>query len=331
MYIPEYSITPGILKNTAVFEYNRALIKSTPLMQTFEKKLEKEALIEMYHAELNMLGIGAKQDEVKRSLDNIPGNYEEELKGIKNAVKYMNESSKSLRLEEDDLINTHILLSEQIITEDKYPEQYREKDIEYRTYPEKIQEEITDLFYWFNSLDSVDMHPIITSGILKAQLEMIHPFNELNTLVADIITRSALLSRGYDEVRFLSIESYYLSSVKDYKEKLNGIVTEEYDLTSWLEYYAEGMMSRILRISDTVRIMGKDTKLAKVSGRVDLTQRQETIIEYLNDYGMLQNKEFPILFPGISEDSVLRDLKRLTEEGLVVKRGKTKSSRYELK
>jgi len=51
----------------------------------------------------------------------------------------------------------------------------------------------------------------------------------------------------------------------------------------------------------------------------------------LQDYGMIQNKDFPNLFPNISEDTVLRELKKLLEKDLIVKKGKTKSSRYELK
>jgi len=44
----------------------------------------------------------------------------------------------------------------------------------------------------------------------------------------------------------------------------------------------------------------------------------------------MQNKDFPKLFPGVSEDSILRDIKVLLNQGIVVKTGSTKSSMYEL-
>jgi hypothetical protein len=59
-----------------------------------------------------------------------------------------------------------------------------------------------------------------------------------------------------------------------------------------------------------------------------LSQR---IYQYLLDYKFIQNSQFSLLFPDISEDSILRDLRVLGDLDLVVKTGKTKSSKYELK
>jgi DeoR/GlpR family transcriptional regulator of sugar metabolism len=77
-------------------------------------------------------------------------------------------------------------------------------------------------------------------------------------------------------------------------------------------------------------LLARDTKLAKATGRVKLSGRQQRIVEHLQDYGILQNKDFALIFPDVSEDSILRDLKALIAEGIVVKNGSTKSSRYEL-
>ena len=106
---------------------------------------------------------------------------------------------------------------------------------------------------------------------------------------------------------------------------------EEGDFTTWLEYFSEGMAAQVATTAEKAKLFAKDTKLAKASGRIYLTPRQERIVEYLQDYGILQNKQFPTLFPYISEDSVLRDLKKLIDSGIVVKRGSTKLSRYELR
>jgi len=77
-------------------------------------------------------------------------------------------------------------------------------------------------------------------------------------------------------------------------------------------------------------LLSKDTKISQASGSANLTERQEIIVEYLQDYGKIQNKDFGIILPDVSEDSVLRDLKALMDKDIVVKKGKTKSSRYEL-
>jgi DeoR/GlpR family transcriptional regulator of sugar metabolism len=61
-----------------------------------------------------------------------------------------------------------------------------------------------------------------------------------------------------------------------------------------------------------------------------LTERQAKIIEYIQEIGYVQNQAFASIFPNISEDSVLRDLKDLSEKGLIKKIGKTKAARYVL-
>ena len=64
--------------------------------------------------------------------------------------------------------------------------------------------------------------------------------------------------------------------------------------------------------------------------QIFLTERQMRIIEYIQDIGYVQNKAFSSLFPDLSEDSILRDIKDLIEKNLVKKIGKTKSARYVL-
>ena len=83
-------------------------------------------------------------------------------------------------------------------------------------------------------------------------------------------------------------------------------------------------------VSQNVKLLAKDTKIAKATENKS-NSRQERIIEYLQDYGVLQNKDFSTLFPDISEDTILRDLKTLVDMDIVQKLGSTKSSRYELK
>jgi predicted HTH transcriptional regulator len=72
------------------------------------------------------------------------------------------------------------------------------------------------------------------------------------------------------------------------------------------------------------------TKIAKVSGHTKLSPRQQKIVEYMQDYGSLFNRDFSKIFPEVSEDSVLRDLKTLIAAHIIEKVGSTKSSRYEL-
>jgi predicted HTH transcriptional regulator len=54
-------------------------------------------------------------------------------------------------------------------------------------------------------------------------------------------------------------------------------------------------------------------------------------MEYITRAGYLQNQQFTDLFPKISEDTILRDLKDLMDKGIIKKEGKTKAARYMLR
>ena len=103
------------------------------------------------------------------------------------------------------------------------------------------------------------------------------------------------------------------------------------NLTKWLEYFSRGLAIELEKIKGRVLKLSQDARIKKVVGQVYLSERQEKIIEWLNNYTRFQNKDFGVLFPNISEDTVLRDLKELLSENIIVKKGKTKSARYELK
>jgi predicted HTH transcriptional regulator len=74
-------------------------------------------------------------------------------------------------------------------------------------------------------------------------------------------------------------------------------------------------------------------KIKKTLGgqQLTLSERQIKIMEFIQENGFLQNKSFFELFPMISEDTVLRELKDLIKKGIVKKDGTTKGVRYILK
>jgi DeoR/GlpR family transcriptional regulator of sugar metabolism len=84
-------------------------------------------------------------------------------------------------------------------------------------------------------------------------------------------------------------------------------------------------------LKDKYNLLKEQSKQAQIPDIEKLTARQQRIYQYLLDYKFLQNSQFMLLFPEISEDSILRDLKVLIDKNLIIKSGKTKSSKYELK
>jgi Fic family protein len=207
---------------------------------------------------------------------------------------------------------------------------YRNVKTEGTTDPEEILASTVELFDWYNSYDAKQAHPLISAAILKVELERIQPFENMNSATINILIKYALKISGYDFGGFICIEDYYKKTSDYYSRNVMTISADMSDLTEWIQYFCEGCANETSNLKEKIALLGKDTKIAKAAGQQRLTDRQERIVEYLQDFGMLQNKDFPRLFPDISEDTILRNLKDLVSKGIVKKSGSTKSSRYEL-
>ncbi len=92
------------------------------------------------------------------------------------------------------------------------------------------------------------------------------------------------------------------------------------------------MAIELIKVKERVEHVSVDAKLKeKLGGKpLLLSDRQLRIIEYLQSTGYLQNKAFASIFPHVSEDTVLLDLKELIKVGIVKKQGSTKGAKYVL-
>ena len=330
MFVPEYTITPGILQNIASVEYNRSYIENAAILPNFTQRLQKEAVQQYIVHSYKFYGENLDRKLVKRHLDGLPKTKNAKIENLRKGVELADQISATYELDENNIRQIKDTVAKGLVPR-KLLSKYRSRRLPNKTDPEEILAEMTELLDWYNGLDAMDTNPIIVSGIFKGQLETIFPFDEFNFVVANLVGRIILGNKGYEMIKYTSLESHYTEAKKDYEYNLLSILNEEGDFTSWLEYYTEGMSGQVATTAEKARLYAKDSKLVKASGKIYLTKRQEKIVEYLQDYGLLQNKQFPLLFPKISEDTVLRDLKKLIDAGIVVKRGSTKLSRYELK
>ena len=129
------------------------------------------------------------------------------------------------------------------------------------------------------------------------------------------------------------MEEYYDREPIHYYEALQSVGKTQGNLNGWLEYFTEGLAIELTRIKDKVKSLSTDLKIKKSLGgqQLALTERQIKIMEFIQEQGFLQNKVFFELFPQVSEDTVLRDLKDLLKKGIVKKEGSTKGARYVLR
>ncbi len=326
MFLPEYTITNRILKNIATVEYAKALAENTPILPTLEESIQKEASYNLVKAISTELGKEFADSQVKMALDGLLQIAPPDLANI---VKVVDMSAT----EPEEYSNTCLKRIYQTLLglDEAVKAPYRSQKISRYLDPEEILAALVELMDWCQSVDALETHPIIFAGVLRARLEVISPFEKLNPTVSNIFTRMALRWRGYSVKGFLKYEERFMADRQWYQKATYSIFKDEGDLTYWLEYFSEAMSYDALDIKEKVMLGERQTKTAVAQGLTDLTERQERIVHFLANYGTMVNKDFSTLFPSVSEDSVLRDLKTLIDKGVVVKFGSTKSSKYKLK
>ncbi len=345
MYSPQFSITNKILTHIGVIEAAKELIENAPLVPAWEAKFREEAIVRTVHHGTHIEGNELNFTEAEKVLAGaqIVGRERDiqEVLNYRNVLKYI-EGYKSPQLSDETLKHMHSLITDRIMPEETCGEFRKSQvvvknsqtgEITFRPPPSvEIPFLISDFLTWFNGQNKEVLHSAIKAGITHYELVRIHPFLDGNGRLARSVATLSLFSDGYDIKRFFSLEEYYDREPMQYYEALQSVAKLDGNLTYWLEYFIEGLAIELNRIKEKVKSLSTDLKIKKSMGgqQMALSERQIKIVEFIQENSFLQNKSFFELFPTISEDTVLREIKDLISKGIIQKTGSTKGVRYVL-
>lgn len=347
MYQPTYTITNKMLRHIGLIEASKQIIDHAPLLPYYEKKFREDALVRAVHYGTHIEGNELNLSQAEKVLMGqiVPARDRDiqEVINYRNVMEYIGEwgsTEAKKEITDEFILHLHTLTVEKILS----PElagSYREKQVVIRNSisgevafrppePGEVIAQMRQLLDFINTATSEDVHPVLKSGIVHYEFVRIHPFVDGNGRVARALSTLMLFLHGYDIRKFFSLEEYFDKNARLYYESLQSVEASAGNLTSWLDYFTEGLSIELGKIRDKVEHVSIDSRLKqKLGGKpLMLTERQLKIIEYIQETGFLQNQAFKSLFPMISEDSVLLDLKALLQAGIVKKSGSTKGAKY---
>ncbi len=329
MFIPEYTVTTKIINGIGSIEYAKGVIENTVVMPSWDKQLKKEAVIRILNGNLIELGTSIKYEELKKFVDGISAHPSIQIRNLYNEIQNLDAVPANIEIDEAVLKSSHKNLSKELLPENKLGA-YRGIKIPGSPNPEEILVEMVEFFDWYASAEAHETHPLIKAAITKAQIERIIPFEMTNDVIANLAAYYVLYSENYKINNWFSFEEHFNKSRTTHEKIVYKISENDLDFTEYIEYFIDNMNYEANNLKEKVKLLSRETKISKATGKNKLTPRQQRIVEYLQDYGVLYNRDFGKIFPDVSEDSVLRDLKALITQDVVIKVGTTKSSRYEL-
>ncbi len=349
MYSPKYVISNKILKNIGAIEASKEVIESAPLVPTFQKQFQTDAVIKTVHHGTHIEGNDLTLLQTKKILEGgeVYGRPRDiqEIINYRNVVTLLDELAfKRGGYEPDMLKEIHKLTVEKIVSPEKVGV--------FRTSQVVIKDEVTgevvfspppfvevpylldDFFAWLNSSEALEIHPILKAGITHYILVAIHPFVEGNGRVSRAFATLILIRDGYDIKKFFSLEEHFDSDPASYYEAFSNVDKQSKnigarDLTAWLEYFTQAVAAELSQIKEKVKRLSIDTRLkVKMGEQVSLSERQVRLFEYVSDQGSAGMLDLKKVLPMVSDDTILRDVRDLLEKGIIKKTGSTKASRY---
>jgi Fic family protein len=338
-----------MLKNIGQIEGAREVIENAPLVPSYEKQFQTDALFRTVYHGTHIEGNDLTATQTKRILEgqDVFGRPRD----IQEVINYRNVMNliEELRHKRGDydpsmLKEIHSVTVSKIIQPDKIGV--------FRTSQVVIKEEgtgrviftpppyvevpylLSDFFSWFNSKAALEIHPVIRAGIAHYVLVAIHPFVEGNGRTVRAFTTLVLVREGYDIKRFFAIEEHFDRDLEGYYEAFSKVDSQspninERDLTVWLVYFTDVIAQESVKIKEKVRKLSIDTRLKiRMGEQVALSERQMRIVEYLSDTGSAIMKDLKNVLPMVSDDTILRDLTDLLRKNIIRKEGATKAARY---
>ena len=152
----------------------------------------------------------------------------------------------------------------------------------------------------------------------------IHPFNDGNGRMSRLLTLLLLYKNGYSVGKYISIEKQIEKTKDRYYDTLEasdaGWHEEENDPTPFIRYMLQVILACYTEFEERVGLMA-DTGIASTAYDIVRRYTEGTI-------GKFTGADVVAHCPSIGRSSALSALKKLTEEGLIIREGSGRSTFY---
>lgn len=190
-------------------------------------------------------------------------------------------------------------------------------------------------------MEDASVDPLLIIPVFLHDFLCIHPFNDGNGRMSRLLTLLLLYKSGYLVGKYISIEKHIEKTKDVYYDVLEassaGWHEEEDDPTLFVKYMLGVILacyrefeSRVNIMSDTIVLFETKTGKKKV---MTIKSKAYSIVKASVDtkIGKFTKREIVNICPSISGKSVEASLKKLLDEGYIVKHGSGKSTFYSKK
>lgn len=342
MFKPKYTISNKLLANIKRISEITTELNNRNFSSVVLLNLEKRAREISAYSSTSIEGNPLPLTDVKRILKNKPENIRDSEREVLNYNQALTELDSYIKSGKEVFDIKLILKIQQTVTKDLI-ENYRCGKIRQEPVfvnnpktrqtvylPPDHQELARLLDELFNYLDENKevIDPLILAGIFHKQFVIVHPFVDGNGRTSRLATKALLAKMGLNTFYLFSFENYYNSNVSKYFQEV-GVLGNYYDIkdtldfTSWLEYFTDGIIDELLRVT-------KELNKEIISPKDELKDYHQKIITYIKKKGFITDREYSEITKRAKPTRNL-DFRKLITLGIIEKVGSGKATFYKLK
>lgn len=335
---PKYTITPKLLINIKEITRLTTLLNNKRFSTPIKMRLEKNAISLSVHSSTSIEGNPLPLTEVNIILKNKPENLrniEKEVINYYDALIYLQSIiGKSARINKKLVLDIHKKVMSGLLKSENF-ENYRRAPVVVNNpsngevvYLPPDAEDVTDLMnalieYVNKNIEEID--PIIIAGLFHKQFVVIHPFVDGNGRTVRLLTKFLLANMGLDTFNLFSFENYYNKNVSKYFQYVGVFgnyyeIKESADFTKWLEYFTDGIIDELIRVSEELEKFGTDPGTS-------LKDHDRKVLKHIEEYGYITESGYSKLTDRAKATRAL-DFERLRKLGLIKRKGKGRATYY---
>ena len=337
---PRYSITPKLLNLIKRISAQTALLNTRRFPKIILAGYERNAREISAFSSTSIEGNPLPLTEVKKILKNLPQNITNSQKEVVNyndALIMLNErlsKRENLPLNLPLILEIHKNVMKGLLLKSKcgtlraepvFVNAPRLRKTVYRPPDSKDVPVLMNELIYYVQQNKPLIDPILLAGIFHKQFVVIHPFTDGNGRTVRLATKVLLAGMGINTFKLFSFENYYNRNAGRYFQNA-GVIGSYYDIaaaldfTVWLEYFAEGILDELYRVS-------KELDKAAVEPSTRLKEYHKNILAYIEKNGFITDRDYTGLTERARPTRAL-DFNKMIALGLIERFGKGKATYY---
>lgn len=289
------------------------------LLEHAAPNLRKKNTIKTIKATLAIEGNTFSEEHITAILENkkVFGEKKEVME-VKNAIELYNSMSTLRPDVEKEFLKAHSILMKGLVAS---AGKYRSKNVgiikgtkvkHLAPKPKFLSDLMNNLFLWYK--EEKDLHPLIKSSIIHYEIEFIHPFEDGNGRMGRF-WQTLILGQYHPFFKLIPTESLIEKNQELYYDTLE-LCDKKGNSTAFIEF----MLEIILLATQEALRQFKPKPLSS----------QDRIFKARKKFkqSFFSRKEYLNLFKYISTATASRDLKKATDEGVLLKKGDNNQTCY---